>query len=189
MSLIEIIALAGALAVDAFSVGAAVGIIHNTRREILRLSFHFGLFQSLMTVIGYLAGSLLIVYISDYDHWIIFSILAFLGFRFIATGLKHKDDVKPENSVNLTKGITMIALSLSVSIDALGAGIGLRVIDVNVRLAVALIGIVSLIATAIAMNLARKISPRSRSMAIIIAGIVLSILGLKILIEHLCGFC
>jgi len=83
VTLFEIFLLAVALAVDAFSVGVAVGLKHKRPRQIFRLSFHFGLFQALMPLLGALAGTLLLRWVRQWDHWVVFGVLAALGGRMI----------------------------------------------------------------------------------------------------------
>ncbi|MBC8277107.1 MAG: manganese efflux pump, partial [FCB group bacterium] len=121
MTYYELAILALALAIDAFSVGSAVGLTCHRPRQIFRLSWHFGLFQALMPLIGALAGSLMMVVIQGWDHWVAFFILLGLGIKMIAGAFKKEEEnTRP---VDLTKGWSLISLSIAVSIDALAAGI------------------------------------------------------------------
>jgi putative Mn2+ efflux pump MntP len=173
---LEIIALSVALAADAFAVGATVGITHFSRRQIFRLSFHFGLFQSLFALCGALAGLLFLRLVENYDHWIVCIVLAGLGMHMIYGALYGKD--KYLGNLDLTRGVPMIGLSTAVSIDALGAGIGLPAVGAPIAVSVLIIGLVTLGATLLAMVLARRISSRVGKYCEIGAGLVLIGLGI-----------
>jgi len=178
----ETVVLAFALAVDAFSVGATVGLKHKERRQLFRLSFHFGLFQALFSGLGALAGAFLLIYFSGWDHWIVLTILTFLGVRMIYSALHGEEDEDKQN--DMTKGWTMVGLSMAVSIDALAAGVSLPTGEMPVGWSVALIGIVSWVATYIAMKLADRVGMMIGKRAEIIAGIVLVAIGVNTVIEH-----
>jgi manganese efflux pump family protein len=182
MTFVEILLLALALSADAFTVGAAVGLGHCAARQIFRLSFHFGLFQSIMSLSGALAGTFLIVYMADFDHWIAFGLLAFVGGKMITESFGRDDDTERSDP---TCGLSLVGLSLAVSIDALAAGIGLAAAKAPLVLAIALIGAVSAAATLAAMLLASRIPPRAAKRAELVAGLVLVALGAKILWDHL----
>lgn len=184
MRRVEILALAFALAADAFTIGAMVGLSHHAPRQVLRVSYHFGLFQSLLTLLGALAGTLLLSLIDDWDHWIVFAILAFLGVRMV-TGA-FAGDRERSADVDLTQGLALVGLSLAVSVDALAAGIGLPAAGAPVIWAVVVIGIVTALATLVAMLLAARIREAVVERKVeIVAGIVLIALGTRFLIEHL----
>lgn len=182
MSFVEIIVLALALAVDAFSVGAAVGLTHRQPRQIFRLSWHFGLFQSLMPLVGALAGTLLERFVEPWDHWLAFGLLAFIGGRMIYGALRG-DDRRFDR--DLTRGLSLIALSLAVSIDALAAGFTLALEDAPIVVPVIVIGVVAAGLTAVGMLIAGRISDRLGKSCEIGAGVVLIGLGAKILVEAL----
>ena len=182
MSLPEILLLSLALAADAFSVGAALGLRYRQPREVFRVAFHFGLFQALLPLAGAALGGALLRYVESVDHWIAFGLLALLGCRMIWSALRgdHADaaDVDP------TRGWSLVGLSVAVSIDALAAGITLPATGAPVALAVTLFGGVAGLATFVAMRLAGPIARRIGHRAEIVAGIVLIGLGVKILHEH-----
>ncbi|MDD5309026.1 MAG: manganese efflux pump MntP family protein [Deltaproteobacteria bacterium] len=182
MSFVEILLLALALSADAFTVGAAVGLGHCAARQIFRLSFHFGLFQSIMSLAGALAGTFLIVYMKDFDHWIAFGLLAFVGGKMIYESFKQDEDAKRSDP---TCGLSLVGLSLAVSIDALAAGIGLAAAKAPLFLAVATIGAVSSAATLVAMLLAGRIPANAAKRAELVAGLILIALGTKILWDHM----
>ncbi len=176
MSDIEVILLALALAADAFSVGGAVGISHGQPRQIFRLSWHFGLFQSLLALMGYLMGSLLMEYLGSWDNWIAGGILCLLGVRMIIGALGSGND---DRDWDLTRGWSLMGLSVAVSIDALAAGIGLAAVTVSAVFAITIIGVVSALATLISMLLAGRIGKVFGHGCEIAAGGVLICLGIR----------
>jgi manganese efflux pump family protein len=183
MSFLEILILALALSADAFSVGAAVGLRHPAARQVFRLSFHFGLFQSLMSLTGALAGSFFLRYVEGIDHWIVCGLLSLIGLRMIYLALKGDSEKLAET--DLTRGYALIGLSLAVSIDALAAGVSLPVSNAHIPTAVAVIGMVSALATFLAMRLADKVRAWMGRRCEIMAGVVLILLGIWAPISHL----
>jgi manganese efflux pump family protein len=179
MTILEVFLLSLALAADAFSVGTAVGLKHREPRQIFRLSFHFGLFQSLMSLAGFAAGSVFIHLISAWDHWLAFFLLGFIGVRMIISALAEDQS---RSEIDLTKGFSLVGLSLAVSIDALAAGVGLAAVNVSAGMAISTIGIVSALATLTAMLIADKVGQKLGKYSELIAGIVLILLGVRILI-------
>jgi putative Mn2+ efflux pump MntP len=182
MSFLEILLLSLALAADAFSVGAALGLRYRKPREVFRIAFHFGLFQALLPLLGALLGGALLAYVESVDHWIAFGLLAFLGSRMIWSGLHNDPDEIP--SGDLTRGWSLVGLSVAVSIDALAAGITLPAADAPIGLAVTMFGLVAGLATLVAMRFAGSIARHIGSRVEIVAGIVLIGLGVKIVLEH-----
>lgn len=180
MSIEEIIIIAFALSADACTVGLAVGINHNTPRQIFRLAFHFGLFQALLPAISAIASSSLSVYISKWDHYIGFILLVFIGANTVRGAFKSDDEKIPND---LTRGLTMVGLSIAVSIDAFVVGFPLGLSNVSVLLAVGIIGIVAGVSTSISMLVASKVSPRLGKKAELLAGTVLIGLGIRILLD------
>ncbi|PIZ25426.1 MAG: hypothetical protein COY47_06000, partial [Chloroflexi bacterium CG_4_10_14_0_8_um_filter_57_5] len=118
MSFLEVLLIALSMAMDAFAVCLGVGTLRQTTgaRSTFRLSFHFGLFQFLMPIVGWFAGVTVVRFIAAYDHWVAFALLAFVGARMIRSGFgssseSHKNDH--------ARGWSLILLSIAVSIDAL----------------------------------------------------------------------
>lgn len=183
MTIPEIFLLALALSADAFSVGAAVGLDHRRPRQVFRLSFHFGLFQALMPLVGALAGSLLLTWVRQWDHWVVFGVLAALGSRMVYGAVAS--DSEQHANVDLTKGWKLVGLSIATSIDALAAGIGLAMSGAPIALSVTIIGLVAAAATAIAMLAAGTLLRGLGKKAEVAAGLVLILLGVKTLLEHL----
>src|SRR4030042_6070510 len=125
MSMLEIILLSFALAADALSVGAAVGLRYCAPRQIFRLSFHFGLFQSLMPLGGALVGRFVLEYVRAYDHWIAFGLLSAIGLKMLVSALRGAPVEAACRQADPTRGWTLVGLSLAVSIDAFAAGLGM----------------------------------------------------------------
>lgn len=182
MTRIEVYLLAIALAMDAFTVGAGVGVRCCTTRERFRLSFHFGLFQSLFAGLGAAAGTLILPMISSWDHWLMFGILALLGGRMIWQAFHESDQMQ---RVDLTRGINLVGLSVAVSLDALGAGISLPNARIGLGESIVAIGITSLVATWAAMRFGRRAGDAFGKIVETAAGLVLIGLGVNILLAHL----
>jgi putative Mn2+ efflux pump MntP len=180
---LQVLALAFALSADAFSVGAALGLRYRTARQTFRLAFHFGLFQALMPLLGALLGGALMRFAESFDHWIAFALLACLGARMIWAGLKGRAD--EADAVDRTRGWQLVFFSVAVSIDALAAGLALPAARVPVLWAVTVFGVVTAIATFVAIRLAGPIAGRIGHRAEVIAGVVLIAIGAKILLDHL----
>ena len=183
MSLLELCAIALALAVDAFSVGVAVGLTHRTRRQRFRLSFHFGLFQALMPLAGALAGAVLERWIARWDHWVVLGLLVVIGGRMIWTAARAKGGEDP--SGDPTRGLQLVGLSLAVSVDALAVGFTLGVQQVSIPVAVALIGVTAAALTLFGMLIAGGFASRLGRRAEIGAGVALVAIGVKTVLDHL----
>ena len=131
MDLIVLLGIALGLAMDAFavSIGVSIGLGGTSPRQTFRLAWHFGLFQALMPVIGWLAGSTIRPLIESWDHWLAFALLAAVGGRMIVDALRgEKATASPADP---TRGLSLVVLSVATSIDALGVGFSLGVLNQN----------------------------------------------------------
>lgn len=183
MTPIKIILLSLALAADAFSVGAAVGLTHTAPRQVFRLSWHFGLFQSIFAGLGVLAGSVFVRYIESWDHWVAFGLLLFIGGKII---VESRGGGKQERAArDATRGMSLVGLSTAVSIDAFGAGLALAAVHAPMGFSIACIGVTSLAATVLAMKLAGRIAVYAGKWIEPAAGVVLIALGVKVLLDGL----
>ena len=180
MSIWEITVIALALAIDAFTVGTAVGLSCSKPRQIFRLSFHFGIFQALLPLIGAMFGLILEQFISAWDNILVFVILSLLGGKMIYSSFSSADDSKRKN-IDLTKGFSLVSLSTAVSIDAFAVGITLPAAQAPIFTSVAIIGIVASILTMIGMLLATRLKNIIGKYAEAVAGLVLIALGIKAL--------
>lgn len=183
MDWLTIFGIAVALAMDAFAVALAAGAVLDplTRRHMFRLGFHFGLFQALMPIAGWLIGMTVQKWIAAYDHWIAFGLLAFVGGKMIWEAIHGDDDSAVTDP---TRGFTMIMLSVATSIDALAVGLSLAMLGVSIWLPAAVIGIVAGILTVTGMLLGRRLGDKWGKPVEICGGLVLCGIGLKILLEH-----
>jgi len=179
---LEILLLSLALSADAFTVATTIGLRHRSARQIFRLTFHFGLFQSLLALTGAIAGTLFVSIMADYDHWIAFVLLSLVGLHMIYAALKHTQEQYA--NVDLTRGFSLVGLSIAVSIDALAAGVGLTTGGGAFVLAVIMIGLTAAAATLLAMLVAGRVADRLGKWLEIAAGLVLIGLGLWTLHNH-----
>ena len=186
MKFINIIAIAVALAMDAFAVSIATGI--NLKkvsfRQMFRLSWHFGLFQAMMPVIGWRAGASIRNYIERYDHWIAFGLLSFVGIHMIKGAFEHDDHKGPPK--DQTRGWTLVLLSVATSIDALAVGFSISLLSVSIWTPALIIGIVAGMFSIAGLLMGERIGSAKRLSlyAEIVGGVVLIIIGLNILHEH-----
>ena len=185
MQFLNITAIAIALAMDAFAVSIASSVIIGkvSKRQIFRLSFHFGLFQAMMPVIGWLAGRSVQEYIAQWDHWIAFGLLLFIGSKAIYES-SNRDDSNGQRS-DPSKGFSLVLLSTATSIDALAVGLSFAVLDVTIWYPSLIIGVITAVLSLIGVLLGSRLGRKFGKRMEIIGGIVLIIIGLKILIEHL----
>lgn len=182
-----LLALAVSLAMDCFAVSLAIGSspLPATSRRLFRIVFHFGFFQFAMCCLGWLLGSTVVELIADFDHWFAFALLAWVGIRMIREGISAEDAViKPEDP---TRGRTLVVLSLATSVDALGVGLSLALLKINIFTAGLLIGLVSLLFSAIGMLVGGRLTEKFGDRMEVAGGILLLLIGWRILLTHLAG--
>lgn len=188
MSSLEMLAIAVALAMDAFAVAIATGVQLKevSHRQTFRLAFHFGLFQALMPLAGWALGLTVRSYIEDWDHWIAFSLLAFIGVRMLQEALSGDDDEAEADRCDPTRGLSLIMLSVATSIDALAVGLSMSLLGLSIWVPAAVIGVVCLLFTGAGLHLGRLLAHASRlgHKAEILGGLVLIGIGVRILHEH-----
>jgi putative Mn2+ efflux pump MntP len=184
MGWISLLATSVALAMDAFAVAIVTGLtlMPMTRRHIFRLAFHFGLFQAIMPTLGWAAGTAVYRYIASYDHWIAFSLLAFVGGRMMWNSMGAAKEARA--TTDPTSGWDLVLLSVATSIDALAVGISLAVIRSGIVIPALTIGVVAGGLTVVGMVLGRRIGTVWGRRVELLGGLVLIIIGLKILMEH-----
>jgi len=181
MSLLSILGIALALAVDAFSVALATGIVlpKVTWRHCFRLSFHFGLFQFMMPVIGWLLGSTFAGHVNAYAPWIAFGLLVLVGGKMIIEALGP-----PKAAAELhdpTRKGSLVMLSVATSIDALAVGVSLSLLGVSIWFIAAIIGVVALTLTLIGLFCGERLGMRFGHRVGILGGLVLLAIGFKII--------
>lgn len=171
---------------DAFAVAVASGVAMGTvdLRQTVRLSWHFGLFQALMPILGWGAGSGLYPFIKGFDHWVAFALLVLIGLRMIIGALKN--DSGHGTVKDPTRGGTMVLLSLATSIDALAVGLSISALHIRIWRPALIIGVVAFCFTALGLQLGRFAGSKCKlgKYAEITGGLVLIGIGLRILVEH-----
>lgn len=187
MQIFTLIGVAIALAMDAFAVAIATGVSLKqvSFRQTFRLSWHFGLFQALMPIIGWILGSSIKTYIEIYAHWVAFSLLALVGSNMIREAFSN-DDQGNNKEKDSTKGMTLVVLSVATSIDALAVGLSMSVLQLSIFYPALIIGLVAGGFTVLGLHLGKYFSKLSllSSWAEVIGGLVLWVIGIKILFEH-----
>jgi putative Mn2+ efflux pump MntP len=174
------------LSMDCFAVSLAIGTTTKTRLiyAAVIIALCFGAFQAGMTVIGWAAGVSLIGLISAYDHWVAFILLAIIGGKMIWEGIRGGEDEAPLESIRI---VPVIVLSLATSIDALAVGISFGVLQTAVLIPVLMIGIVCFGISFAGVMLGERLETFLGNKMEIFGGIILILIGLRILTEHMSG--
>ena len=183
MGTIQLFILAVGLSMDAFAVSVCKGLsIRSLKlRHALVVGVWFGAFQALMPAIGWLLGSAFADLIRSVDHWIAFVLLALIGGNMIREALsREEEDADPSLAP-----VTMLLLAVATSIDALAVGVTFAFLGVDILPAVTLIGICTFLLSAAGVKLGNVFGSRYKSGAELAGGIVLVLIGAKILLEHL----
>lgn len=181
MSLFELLLVSVGLAMDAFAVsicGSMALAPENRLKGALRFGLWFGAFQGLMPFLGYLGAVSFQGYIVDYDHWIAFALLVYLGWNMIGEATE---------ACSIKKSYTnkeMFILAVATSIDALAVGVSLAFLQTNIYMAVVLIGIVTFAISTFGGITGFKLGSAVGKRANICGGVVLICIGIKILLEH-----
>jgi putative Mn2+ efflux pump MntP len=182
---LTLIGVAVALAMDAFAVALAAGAVLQPLRfrPCFRLAFHFGLFQALMPVIGWLAGRTVQSFVSTWTHWIAFALLLYIGVRMIHEALSSKgEDACPADP---SRGLTMVGLAVATSIDALAVGLSLAMLDVVVWFPALVIGLVACAFTVLGLFLGTWTGKLWGTGVEVAGGVILILIGCKILFSAL----
>ena len=184
MSIIEIALIGVGLAMDAFAVSICKGLAMrrmNYKKAIIIAAF-FGVFQALMPALGYVLGTTFANKIAAIDHWIAFILLALIGANMIKEALSGDDDECQDDSLRLGD---LIMLSIATSIDALAVGITFAFFNVSLLLSVSMIGIITFIICVIGVKVGNVFGEKYKSKAELAGGLILIVMGAKILIDHL----
>ena len=184
MNLFEILMIAMGLAMDAFAVSVAAGTSGKLdgKRAVFRLSFHFGLFQALMPIIGWSAGITVAHLISAVDHWIAFGLLAFVGGRMIHSAMQPDTETFQADP---SRGASLVLLSVATSIDALAVGLSLAMINVSIWYPCGIIGVITAAMSVIGIRAGRYFGEKLGHRMSFVGGVILILIGLKILMSHL----
>lgn len=182
MGIIEIIMIAIGLAMDAFAVAVSKGIsIKNINsKSILIISIYFGVFQALMPILGYLLGVNFETYVVQIDHWIAFILLSYIGISMMKEAFGKEDNSNEDLSIK-----AMLPLAIATSIDALAIGITFAFLQVNIISSSAIIGTITFAISCMGVIVGNKFRGTYGKKAELLGGVILIIIGIKILIEHL----
>lgn len=184
MDFLTLFGIAIALAMDAFAValGTSLNLPRLTGRHLFRFGFHFGLFQALMPIIGWLAGLSFRHYIEAFDHWLAFLLLGMVGGKMLWEAFHSETEERSEKDP--TRGWSLVILSVATSIDALAVGLTLSMLGVSIWTPALVIGLTAGVLTLIGMMLGRRLGQHWGSRVEILGGLILIGIGLKILLEH-----
>ncbi|HHU89612.1 MAG TPA: manganese efflux pump [Clostridiaceae bacterium] len=185
MTILELFIVAVGLSMDAFAVSVCKGLAmkDSSFNKAVRVGLWFGGFQALMPLLGFFLGSRFESSICAFDHWIAFVLLALIGINMIRESLKKGDECDV-NSGSL-KFKDMFPMAVATSIDALAVGITLAVLKVNILPAVGFIGITTFTLSILGVKAGCIFGTKYKSKAELTGGIILVLIGLKILLEHL----
>lgn len=189
MSIISILLTAIGLSMDAFAVALTIGMnINNVDRNnvdrnkiAIKLGIYFGIFQGIMPFLGWILGMKFTKYIQSIDHWIAFALLTLIGVKMIIDGVKPNE----ENKIKEYSNKTFFILAIATSIDALAIGVTFAFLNINILSAIFIIGITTFVLSVSAVYLGKVIGNIIKNKAGIFGGLILLIIGLKILLEHL----
>jgi putative Mn2+ efflux pump MntP len=183
MGIIEILLTGLGLAMDAFAVALCKGLSMKKfdKKKGIIIGLYFGIFQGMMPLIGYLLGTTFQNLITSVDHWIAFVLLGFIGGNMLKEAFS-KDEENCNDKVDFK---TMLPLAIATSIDALAVGITFAFLKVNIVIAVLSIGIITFIMSFIGSKVGNKFGTKYEKKAQLFGGIILVLIGLKILLEHL----
>jgi putative Mn2+ efflux pump MntP len=182
MGILEIFILGVGLSMDAFAVSVCKGLAVRELKfkHAMIVGIYFGGFQTLMPLIGHLLGKQFESLINSIDHWIAFVLLAFIGINMIRESREEAEELN--NSFAFR---TMFTLAVATSIDALAVGITFSFLKVQIVSAVCIIGCTTFVLSAIGIKIGNVFGTKYKSKAELVGGIVLILIGLKILLEHL----
>lgn len=183
MGVIDLLFIAVGLAMDAaaVSLAAATAGYAADSGAVFRLSFHFGLFQALMPVLGWVLGTTLAGHLSSIDDWVAFGLLTFVGARMIRSGFKRADS-RPKTDPS--RGLTMVMLSIATSMDALVVGLSLAMLGANILYSSVTIGVVTASLCLGAIGLGNRINLKSGRWMEMTGGAILVAMGLRIILAR-----
>ena len=205
MNLLELFLIAIGLSMDAFAVAICSGLSmpKATMKKALIIGLYFGLFQAVMPLIGYMLATQFADKIIAYDHWIAFALLGFIGGKMIVESFKKEgctdrecpagtcsdrecpNGDRPDRKEASLKPAQMLPLALATSIDALAVGVSFAFLDVNIVPAILSIGIITLILSMLGVKIGNIFGVKFKSKAELAGGIILVLMGVKILLEHM----
>lgn len=183
MGILEILLISVGLAMDSFAVAVCKGLSMKKMnwKKAAIIGLYFGGFQALMPLIGFLLGVTFQDLVTAIDHWIAFALLGFIGGNMIKEAF-YKDSENCNDNIDFK---TMVVLAVATSIDALAVGITFAFLKVNIVIALLMIGIIAFLLSVIGVKIGNKFGDKYEKKAELAGGIILVLMGLKILLEHL----
>ena len=184
MTILELFIIAVGLSMDAFAVSICKGLsVKKLRsRHAFSTAMWFGGFQALMPLIGYFVGIHFADFVSSVDHWISFILLAIIGGNMIKESCESSEDCERDPDFSFKK---MLALAIATSIDALAVGVSFAFLKINIWTAVLLIGVTTAAFSGVGVKIGNVFGCRYKSKAELAGGIILVVMGARILVEHL----
>jgi putative Mn2+ efflux pump MntP len=185
MGLTELLLIAVGLSMDAFAVAVCKGLSIRkvSLKSVLTVGFYFGAFQAAMPLIGYFVGSQFSDKITAFDHWIAFALLVLIGGKMIKGSLTDQCSEGTDVDSSLSPR-AMLPLAIATSIDALAVGVSFAFLSVRIAPAVSFIGATTFALSMLGVAVGKAVGAKFRSKAELAGGIVLVLIGLKILLEH-----
>jgi putative Mn2+ efflux pump MntP len=184
MELLTVTLISVGLAMDALAVSLGVGTtgqIADLRGKI-RLAAHFGIFQSGMTALGWLAGQTIVHYIQGIDHWVAFALLGYVGVNLVRAGLDKDGEAFAQDP---STGKTLVILSFATSIDAFAVGLSIVFLKVPVLLSVMMIGVVALVLSGLGLFAGMRLGEAFGKRMEVLGGLILLGIGIRILLTGL----
>lgn len=185
MGITDALLTALGLAMDAFAVAVCKGLSVKrvTVKQYWCIGLWFGGFQALMPTIGYFLGAAFEVYVNAFSHWIAFALLALIGINMVKEGFSKEEESCDDCSFAVK---TMLVMAVATSIDALAVGIGygVRASEGGVAFAIASIGVITFLMSALGLKIGNVFGTKYKSRAEIAGGVILILMGVKILLEH-----
>ena len=187
MSLLELFIIAVGLSMDAFAVSVCKGLVTSDVRPLNMLcaGLWFGLFQALMPLLGYLLGVNFSSLIQSVDHWIAFILLFLIGVNMIREAVSSKEECEDTDTCSSYAFKVMLPLAVATSIDALAVGVSFAFLSVDIIPAICFIGVCTFILSAAGVKIGSIFGNKFERKAEIAGGMILILMGLKILLEHL----
>ena len=183
MGAIEILLISIGLAMDAFAVSVCKGLAMKKMswKKAIIIGLYFGAFQAIMPTIGFFLGTTFERFITNVDHWVAFILLVGIGINMV----KEAFDKESENKNDNVDVKTMLVLSIATSIDALAIGITFACLKIHIVMSVITIGLITFIISVIGVKIGNRFGHKYEKKAEIMGGVILILLGIKILLEHL----
>lgn len=184
MGIGELLLIGIGLSMDAFAASVCQGLKMRkiSPKQTLIIALFFGGFQALMPLIGWVLGKQFETYITSIDHWIAFVLLAFIGGKMVFDALKQEDDDKDDSPFSVRE---IFLLAIATSIDALAVGITFAFLQTNIWVSISIIGCTTFLLSAVGVFIGHKFGTKHKNKAELAGGIILILIGLKILLEHL----